>query len=326
MVSNLIYLRILAILLIVNSHLAAMYPFPQLAFGGFLGNSIFYLISGVGLSLSYQRNPVSALTWSQKRILKVGIPLLLFIGILNLGDWQGFWASISHRIIWHETNQLRSFLPVLWGLYILFLPINRMTVEKTRTAITLLLLITAGLFVYKVLTLESIPYDLPSNEMFFPLNALLCFTLGIYLTKTNILSNNLNHDKRIIVICIAFIFCSQAMHQYFKFLGEKYLPLNFYLNIISILALYALSNSVTIKTSGKFTTFLYALASSSLAVYLLQFKMIKIISATSIQFPYNILCMYLYTFIFAYSLTKLSNFISEYAMSQTMKKARQHPD
>lgn len=315
MLLNLIFLRIFAILLIVNSHLGHMYPYSQLGFGGFLGNSIFYLISGVGLTMSFQRRPVSAITWYRKRIIKVGIPLLLFMAILNIGNLQGFLASVYHRIIWHDIQQLNSFLPVLWGLYLLFLPINRMHPKQIIVCMTLLLTVTSGLFVYTINTVQNIPHELPSNEMFFPLNALACFMLGIYFSKTNILPSRLTRHKSTALLCIAAIVFSQGMHQVFSYLGGKYIPINFFLNLTTVYAFYILSQSIDLKLSNNKTAFLYSLASSSLAVYLVQFKMIKIIDVTNIEFPYNVVSLYLYTFIFSYALTRMSGFLTNRVIS-----------
>ena len=45
-------LRVLAIVLIANSHLEDLYPFRPLAADGLIGNSLFFMLSGLGITLA----------------------------------------------------------------------------------------------------------------------------------------------------------------------------------------------------------------------------------------------------------------------------------
>ena len=63
-------LRILAVLLIVNSHLSLFYNYEYLATGGAIGNAIFFLISGIGLSYSLSKKKNSLFFLVKKKILK----------------------------------------------------------------------------------------------------------------------------------------------------------------------------------------------------------------------------------------------------------------
>lgn len=60
-------MRLLAIFLIVNSHIGELYPDCRFAVGGHLGNSIFFFASGFGLLLSCRLNPLRTLNWYRKR-------------------------------------------------------------------------------------------------------------------------------------------------------------------------------------------------------------------------------------------------------------------
>ena len=87
-------LRILAVLLIVNSHLSLFYNYEYLATGGAIGNAIFFLISGIGLSYSL----------SKKKIAEI-IPILS-LGKIYVGN-----DSFGH----HVTSQrgIPSFVIML---------------------------------------------------------------------------------------------------------------------------------------------------------------------------------------------------------------------
>ncbi len=66
-----IFLRSLAILLIIHSHSDAFYPIPQLATGGAIGNTIFFLLSSYGLYFSEQRNPRPFIPWITHRFTRI---------------------------------------------------------------------------------------------------------------------------------------------------------------------------------------------------------------------------------------------------------------
>lgn len=315
-ISNLVFLRILAILLIVNAHLEGLYPFSSLASGGTLGNSLFYFISGIGLTASFQRNPVTALQWGKKRITKVIIPLLIYIGIINLGNFKGFVHEVLLLVIWHDVKQIASFLPVLWGLYLLFLPINKLTVTGTRNMLIFLMVSAFILFIYRIKMLSVVPSGLPSSDIFFSLNALICFMLGMYIIKKNEGSFSRKNSQIVTIASMAIILFSQGMHHYFLLIDKKYIFMNFYLNFLTVIALYLLTTSINLKGLGKSVPFLQQVALSSLAVFIVHGKLIDIMKETAIQFPYNIVCVYLYSFFFAYSITNLANHVSSYMLSK----------
>src|SRR5215831_9694789 len=64
--------RVLAMVLIANSHLEALYPRPWLAGDGLLGNSLFYVLSGFGLAASAAtRGLPGFVPWYTKRLVRI---------------------------------------------------------------------------------------------------------------------------------------------------------------------------------------------------------------------------------------------------------------
>src|SRR5262245_5871015 len=62
--------RVLAMLLIANSHLEALYPRPWLAGDGLLGNSLFYVLSGFGLAASAEARGLAGFgPWFARRLI-----------------------------------------------------------------------------------------------------------------------------------------------------------------------------------------------------------------------------------------------------------------
>ncbi|HSZ01599.1 MAG TPA: acyltransferase [Terriglobales bacterium] len=86
------FLRVLAIALVVNSHMDNLYPVKVafLATGGSMGNALFFMLSSWGLMLSMRARPKAFGEWYGRRIVRiypavwVTVILLTFpMGILN---------------------------------------------------------------------------------------------------------------------------------------------------------------------------------------------------------------------------------------------------
>jgi hypothetical protein len=71
------YLKVFAVVLVINSHLDAYYPYPALATGGALGNALFFIVSGFCLS----KIRCDFGVWYCYRILRV-YPQTLFMALL----------------------------------------------------------------------------------------------------------------------------------------------------------------------------------------------------------------------------------------------------
>ena len=67
-------LRLLAIALVVNSHMDRFYPVQQFGTGGAIGNSLFFMLSAYGITVSERSKPQSFSSYLGKRVLRVYIP------------------------------------------------------------------------------------------------------------------------------------------------------------------------------------------------------------------------------------------------------------
>lgn len=75
-------LMALACLLISNSHLEGFYPRSWMAADGLLGNSIFFLLAGFGVTISQSRRPYGLMRFYSRRILRI-YPSLIFVVLVG---------------------------------------------------------------------------------------------------------------------------------------------------------------------------------------------------------------------------------------------------
>ena len=278
-------LRVVAIILIVNSHLTLFYPYEYFATGGALGNAIFFFISGVGLSYSLTNNKIKFLNWIRKRYLRV-YPKLLFIVVLyisikfiEINNLQQFLIKIVFPVeFW--------FLPVLtyFYLFIYFIAVN----FNIRNLIYLLLIILLFyLFNYNTFV-DSTIYSIENNIFFKSIFYFFIINLGVLTHKTY---NKFNFN----ISTSTIIFFSSIISYYYL----KYLMLvenlyfyqfleHLFIIIIVLSLFYLLKNKklINIQKNKYFEKYIFFVGGMSLEIYLIHayFKNYPIST-----FPFNIL-------------------------------------
>jgi peptidoglycan/LPS O-acetylase OafA/YrhL len=142
------FLRFVAIILIVNSHLDSYYPIPYLGTGGAIGNSLFFVLSSFGLLLSERANPRQFAEWYARRIKRIyptiwivviilTFPHKLYMNALSTKDILIFFGNFFYPPFWflqalmifyviaffiikkYNTRKVYWFLSVLSALYVL---------------------------------------------------------------------------------------------------------------------------------------------------------------------------------------------------------------
>ena len=134
-------LRILAVLLIVNSHLSLFYNYEYLATGGAIGNAIFFLISGIGLSYSLSKKKIRYFSWLKKRYLRIYpklITIVLFyisIGFIIVNNISEFFLKLIFPVeFW--------FLPVISYFYlVIYFIIKNFSIEKIKKIFIIIFII-----------------------------------------------------------------------------------------------------------------------------------------------------------------------------------------
>ena len=113
-----------AALLILNSHMEPLYPRSFLAADGLVGNLIFFVLSGFGVTLGQRKQPSPLGPFYWRRIWRI-YPSLWIAVLLGLvfGTGALAWGNPANWLsvfIWPTgygfIAQIMLFYPVLWGL------------------------------------------------------------------------------------------------------------------------------------------------------------------------------------------------------------------
>jgi peptidoglycan/LPS O-acetylase OafA/YrhL len=113
-----------AALLILNSHMEPLYPRAFLAADGLVGNLIFFVLSGFGVTLGQRKQPSSLRPFYWRRICRI-YPSLWIAVLLSIvcGEGPLTWGSPVQCVsvlLWPTDYgfiaQIMLFYPVLWGL------------------------------------------------------------------------------------------------------------------------------------------------------------------------------------------------------------------
>jgi peptidoglycan/LPS O-acetylase OafA/YrhL len=92
------WLRAIAAVLIVNSHLETQYPISQAAVDGLLGNSIFFFLAGLGLVASERNSQRSFADWYGRRLVRIVPSVLLAVLVIYYLPEKGWnaWSAIDY--------------------------------------------------------------------------------------------------------------------------------------------------------------------------------------------------------------------------------------
>jgi peptidoglycan/LPS O-acetylase OafA/YrhL len=160
-------LRVLAIFLIANSHLEDLYPVRQLAADGLLGNSLFFMLSGLGIALSPRTGNTPFAEWYRRRLNRIypGLWLTVLVGIVLIqGAWRN-WTTIDFlsNLIWPTPY---GFLTQIVLFYPAFYLVRARRSAKIELGVALAL--TAS-----YLTVAVIHYDLHVLSWIFDFQMML---------------------------------------------------------------------------------------------------------------------------------------------------------
>jgi hypothetical protein len=92
-VNEIILLKFIAIIFITNSHLNGYYPVSYFSTAGSLGNSIFFLISTIGLTFSLDKKVINFSSWYKKRFIRIyptmwlAITVFILVGLFNFESY-----------------------------------------------------------------------------------------------------------------------------------------------------------------------------------------------------------------------------------------------
>ncbi|OQX17600.1 MAG: hypothetical protein BWK76_10375 [Desulfobulbaceae bacterium A2] len=283
-------LRALAIVLVTNSHLDTMYPLPQLATGGALGNALFFFVSGLGLSLAYQRQQLEFVPWYLRRIGRIYpsviVVIILFDVVINMTWSTWSLADYITTFVWPTPFW---FIPAIMFFYIVYFQVLR----RRNQALYLVVLAAmfAPYFIYYCNYYDFSRYSIENTGYIKLIFYFQIMVFGGYLSfipKTD--RRNMLLKSLILSVCLlVYGLCGLAFLRghYCQYQAAMHLlvfPLTylFFMVLRSSVMHDFMQNTV-------FSACVAGLASLSLEIYLFQYYLLDIEFINSCRFPANIL-------------------------------------
>lgn len=320
-------LKFLAIILITNSHLDLLYPTPHLAAGGSLGNTIFFLVSAIGLTFSLSANSKHFGSWFYKRFIRiyplmwVALIVLIFLGVLRLN------ASINDFFYYFIFPSPYWFIPAITLFYIpIYFIITR---YKQNVIYSITFLLVVSYFISYFLFKDIHKWTIEDDGYFKWLFYFFIMILGVYISK-NYSSYNFRGVKDVVILLMLSIFYIVA-----KWMVSAYpqlMPFQFIIQIITIpwaLYLLRLTKAPSLQSFLGRSNFINAtvifISSITLEIYLTQNYFYSLSFIRHLVFPINIilfvgLCVFVsWVFHIAYhaGAEQLKSFYSKLSMKQS---------
>ncbi len=308
-----LFLKLIAILLITNSHLDALYPIKGLASGGAFGNALFFMLSGLGLAISTHANRMgSILEWFKYRMSRIfpSVWLVVFVfAVILQAHWKYWqWQDYVHHFIFPTRYW---FLSALMCFYLLLYPLFRFEWRRWALPISMLLIIPYFGFYFTVVDLST--FSIENNGLFKWIFYFQVVLLGVWIAphyqswKTN---GHQTTPKEI----GALLLCLMG-YVGLKFLTNKpeYAILQFLVQWITLPLLYfslrcAFHPTIEKYFKGGLPQFvLTAIASSTLEIYLLQADFYTLAWLNQLVFPLNVALFFACVLPLAYGLQRLTH-------------------
>lgn len=283
-------MRFLGIILITNSHIDSLYPLPQLATGGALGNALFFIISGYGLVRSYTCRTTSLPAWFSRRIMRIYpsvIIVTLFVEILLNQGWRE----------WTATNYISVFVwpTQYWfvGALMLFYPFIYvpMRLQKPVLYLALIAVIILPYAYFYMVTLDLSHYSIEGSSHFKWLFYCIVMLFGGYLgTRAGgIPDGKLSHLLSLSVLillyfALGFLFLHGRFSQYQVIMHILTIPIIYLALVLTRTA----PVSDAIRTNSFFRWVVTIVAGATLEIYLLQYFVYSNSVIQSLSFPVNV--------------------------------------
>jgi len=179
------FLRALAIMLVINSHLKSYYPISHLGTGGAIGNSVFFFLSAFGLYISQQEVNKHFRDWFTNRIGRIYPSLWIVLISLYMPSfiWQGKLSySTITTFISYFFNPPFWFLQALLVYYLLAFPLLK---NLWKTNILLILGLLSLLYIGCYITIVDLSRWSVEESPFDLIHYFMVFIFGIYIAKKN---------------------------------------------------------------------------------------------------------------------------------------------
>lgn len=287
------FLRFIAIILIVNSHLYQFYPNRNLAVGGTFGNSLFFMLSSLCLYLSFRKKPRNFREFYFRRIRRIypSVWVLVFALIVPLDIIK---HNFDYKDILTYAGQL--FWPPFWFLqaimiYYLFfyLLVKNLSKKKLFFAFSVTAIIYLSVYIY-YLELMQTQYTIGFTPYCVPFYFLI-FLFGIWMGTVD---DKIKFAGTMDVILLFLFLCFHYLFTFLMFKGQIFtfqfveqlavFPVVFYALKISRSPL-VLDRVMNNPVLSKIVVFI---SSITLEIYMCHFLLLGPFIGLKIPFPFNI--------------------------------------
>ncbi len=305
--NNTVFLRFIAIILILNSHLDLYYPIKYIGTGGAIGNTLFFILSSYGLFKSFENTPQNFSPWYARRvariypavwltILFIKIPIIIANGAFHPENALVYLGYFYYPPFW--------FLQALMVYYLIFWAISSNYSDKK---IFNLLIFSVVIYTFLYLSvIDSTVFfieNIPVKIFYY----LIVFLLGILLTKAKLLYNG-----KIDILVASSSFIGMYGH---KFLMTKnylteYQFIQQILCLVFCIFLFKICSSKFIKETvmnSSMASLIKYTSSITLEIYIVHVTISPSILSLHLSFPLNILIFLTSTFLLSSIIHILAN-------------------
>ena len=315
------YLKVIAALLIINSHYDQIYPVSALATGGAIGNAIFFAVSGFCLFPLNQ----SFGQWMWGKLLKLYIPttIMTIIAIFTYKRGILYKENIISIFIWPT---LFWFVGAILLFYVIYYLLQNVLSNKS---FLIMWLVTAIIYIfYYIFFLDKTKWIIEAKG----LDSIEGYSKLIYYFTAMMIGKwfRLNSVKKykhthfyIFIISILFISIYAVKWllvkipalMAFQFLNQLSILL---LIVYIFIFLNSIEGELQDNRNPKCYKYIKYLSSITLHLYLVQFLVIEY--TYSLRFPVNFIIATVLILLLASGLNMLSNFIINLGLRLTRKK------
>lgn len=288
------YLKCLACFFILNSHIASLYPdrIKSLAFGGFLGNCLFFCVSGFCLMNIKEYFP----RWYWKRFIRVIIPYLLFIPFLFF-EGRLYNTSVVNVIMPFKSYH---FIPTILFLYIAFYLAIFLDQHKIKLIYIVLILCAISFFYFYLI------YDYERNDIYKHFSFLEMNSYFITMLIGAIIRKSKNNKKWIYFLGAIVLFGLYGYQSMFDLPKElSIFKLAFGIGFSCSLACFAVRNEDKLKDNP----IINLVSKVTLEAYIVHYTCVD--AYKEISFPTNIVFFYISVIGVAFCLNYVSDKITK---------------
>jgi peptidoglycan/LPS O-acetylase OafA/YrhL len=301
------FVRILAIVLIAHSHLDHLYPLPQIAVGGAIGNSLFFMVSGYGLAASYREYKRSFSLWYRRKIMRI-YPSVLLVTLMDFllnKSWRDWGVTDYAMALTWPT--LFWFVAAIMLFYPLFFVVMRC--EDNRAFIGGIVLLSVLYIGWYFFFVDVSAYTIEGPGYFKWIFYLQIMLFGGYLAagQVRIPQGTAKHLFLLCAFLIGYFGVILAVRAGFgeiqALIHVLTLPIVYLVLVLSKSTF--VTRNILMRKHGKFLV--STIGGLSLEIYLLQYMVYSNYIVRALSFPVNITVFWCIVVILSLMVSKASS-------------------